>query len=95
MYCDGNLPKHHDNNKQPQVDEEKMKARRVVCFSVHLHYHNDEEMTMNIILSYCCSSQMRAQENTKIKSNKTQVWDHNERGGGGDNFVLTCNIFQC
>jgi len=30
VYCDGNLPKHHDNNKQPQVEEEKMKARRAM-----------------------------------------------------------------
>jgi hypothetical protein len=71
VYCGGNLPKHHDNYKQPQVEEEKMKARRVVFFSVHQHYHNDEEMTMNIIFNYCCSSIMLAQENTKMKSNKT------------------------
>ncbi len=84
MYCDGNLPKHHDNNKQlPQVKEEKMKARRVVFFSVHLHDHNDKEMTMNITLSYYCSSRMLAQENKKMNNNKTQVWDHNEGGGGG------------
>jgi hypothetical protein len=33
-----------------------------------------------------------------MKNNKTQVWDHNERGGGagggggGVYFVFTCNI---